>query len=48
MRRVLPLVMVLVIGTILLYTVVNYLPPLVHFPSASSARLKIKALDKEF
>jgi len=32
MRRVLPLVMVLVIGTILLYTVVNYLPPFGSFP----------------
>ena len=32
MRRVVPFVMVLVVGTILLYTVVNYLPPFGSFP----------------
>lgn len=32
MRRVVPFVMVLVVGTILLFTVVNYLPPFGSFP----------------
>ena len=32
MRRVVPFVMVLVVGTVLLFTVVNYLPPFGSFP----------------
>ncbi|GEM_PF-1697785 len=43
MRRVVPFVMVLVVGTILLYTVVNYLPPFGSFPDRPiklSAKIK--------